>query len=198
MSREVWKAFSDRRSFYAVSGESPADDARLREIVEFTAMNAPSAFNSQSARLVLLLGGEHRRHWEMVREALRRAAGDKFADASRKIDSFAAGKGTILFFEDMATLERLQKDHPAYAASFPEWAMHAAGMNQLMAWVLLRDSGLGASLQHYGNLVEGAVKAAWGIDAGWRLLAQMPFGKIQAEPGPKTSIPLVERVKVFG
>lgn len=62
---------------------------------------------------------------------------------------------------------------------------------------MLEDAGLGASLQHYGNLIEAEVARNWKLNPEWKLIAQMPFGGITAEPGPKEFQPIEERVFVF-
>ena len=160
--------------------------------------NTPSAFNSQSARLVLLLGGEHKKLWEIIRETLRKIVpADKFKPTDDKINSFAAGRGTVLFYEDQATVKGLQEKFPLYKDAFPGYSANSAGMIQLVVWTMLKDAGLGASLQHYGNLIQDEVAKTWNLDQEWLLIAQMPFGKPSAEPGPRESLPVAQTVQVF-
>ena len=45
-----------RRSYYHLTNSSPVSDEAIREILEFGLLHVPSAFNSQSTRVVLLLG----------------------------------------------------------------------------------------------------------------------------------------------
>ncbi|MCC8190003.1 MAG: nitroreductase family protein [Planctomycetes bacterium] len=191
-------ALRQRRSYYAIAGGSPVGDRDIVELLEFAVLHSPSAFNSQSGRIVLLLGQEHRRLWEIVREALRRIVpAAAFAPTDAKITSFAAGHGTVLFYEDRAVVEALQAEFPLYSADFPVYSDNATGMLQYVVWVLLRDAGLGASLQHYGNLIEAEVAAAWGLNRTWRLTAQMPFGIPESEPAAKEQQPLAARIRVF-
>jgi predicted oxidoreductase (fatty acid repression mutant protein) len=70
-------------------------------------------------------------------------------------------------------------------------------MLQNNVWNALTIEGLGASLQHYTELIEAQVKAEWNIPAKWKLTAQMPFGKPAAPAGEKAYYPLSERVKVY-
>ena len=70
-------------------------------------------------------------------------------------------------------------------------------MLQYIIWTMLEAEGYGASLQHYNPLIDEKVKVVWDIPENWLLLAQMPFGKPLAEPEPKSSLPLEDRVKVF-
>ncbi|MDR1611267.1 MAG: nitroreductase family protein [Planctomycetota bacterium] len=195
---ELKDALAARRSYYAISAESPVSDKEIKEIVDFAVLRVPSAFNSQSARLALLLGKHHDRFWEIVREALRKLmAEDSFAPTDGKISSFKAGRGTVLFYEDQEVIADLQRDYPRYKDSFTAYSLHSAGMHQLAVWVMLREAGLGASLQHYGNLVEAEAAKEWKLPASWRLIAQMPFGKPLSEPAPKDRKPLSELSFMF-
>lgn len=198
MSSDFEVALAKRRSYYNINAESPVPDAEIRRLVEYAVLNTPSAFNSQSARVVLLLGQEHRKLWDIVRETLRKMLpADRFKPTDDKINSFAAGHGSVLFFEDQAVIRKLQADYPLYAESFPGFSQNSAGMLQLAVWVMLRDAGLGATLQHYGNLIHEEVAKTWSLPMDWLPIAQMPFGGIVSEPGPREEQPLETRFKIF-
>ncbi len=198
MPSDFKTALKNRRSYYGITSDSPVSDDEIRSIMDFAVLNTPSAFNSQSARLVLLLGGEHKKLWEIIRETLRKIVpADKFKPTDDKINSFAAGRGTVLFYEDQATVKGLQEKFPLYKDAFPGYSANSAGMIQLVVWTMLKDAGLGASLQHYGNLIQDEVAKTWNLDQEWLLIAQMPFGKPSAEPGPRESLPVAQTVKVF-
>ena len=115
-----------------------------------------------------------------------------------KIRGFAAGAGTVLFFEDQNTIESLQKKFPLYAENFPKWSLEANGMLQYMIWLALCEAGLGASLQHYNPLIDDEVKLVFDLPGHWQLLAQMPFGSIEQPAEEKSFLPIEERLKVFG
>ena len=188
----------NRRTYYDISDKAPISDAEVKEIVDFAVTHVPSAFNSQSARVVLLFGVQHKKLWEIIRETLRAMVpADKFKPTDDKINAFAAGHGSILFYEDQAVIEKLQKDFPLYKDAFPGFSMNSTGMLQYAVWVMLREAGMGASLQHYGNLIQEQVAKAWGLPASWRLIAQMPYGVPNSEPDPKEKLPLEQRLKVF-
>jgi predicted oxidoreductase (fatty acid repression mutant protein) len=56
----------------------------------------PSSFNSQTTRSILLLGAEHDRLWEMVKEVIRGVLpAEKFPPIEKKVDGFKAGYGTV-------------------------------------------------------------------------------------------------------
>lgn len=197
---ELKKAIESRRTFYTISDDSPVADSQIKTLIDNALLHVPSAYNSQSARLVLLLGKHHKKLWELVKRALREKSGESAEEkAAPKIDScFKSGYGTILFFEDQATVKGFQNMFPAYADNFAIWSQHTSAMHQYAMWMMLEEAGLGASLQHYNPLLDEYVAAEWGIDPQWKLIAQMPFGTPTAQPGPKEHKPLEERRLFFG
>lgn len=199
MERNFKEALRHRRSYYALSALSPISDEQIEEIVHFAVTHVPSAFNSQSTRIVLLLGKQHNRLWNIVKETLQEIVpAEAFAQAKAKIDgSFASGYGTVLYFEDTSVVTILQNQFPLYAHNFPVWSQHTSAMHQLAIWTMLEDAGFGASLQHYNPLIDKSVRREWNLPEEWTLVAQMPFGTPTAEPAKKEFKPLDERVKVF-
>jgi uncharacterized protein len=198
MSRDFYTAVADRRTFYGISKEAVVSDERIQEVIHHAVKYTPSSFNSQSARVVVLLGENHDKLWDITEETLRKIVpADSFGPTAEKMASFRNGYGTVLFFEDQNVIGALQRDFALYAENFPIWSQHSSGMLQYVVWTALETEGLGASLQHYGNLIEGAVQTQWNIPSEWKLIAQMPFGKPTAQPGEKQFQPLEDRVKVF-
>lgn len=199
MSKDFYTAIQDRRSIYGISKEEVVSKQKIQEVINHAVMHTPSAFNSQSARVVILFGENHDKLWSITKETLRKIVpSDKFAPTEEKIDSFGSGYGTVLFFEDMSVIEGLQQKFAAYKDNFPIWSHHASGMLQYVVWTSLEMEGLGASLQHYNPLIDEEVKQQWDVPANWKLIAQMPFGKPTAEPNQKQFKPLEERIKIFG
>ncbi len=198
MSKDFLSAVADRRSYYGISKETVVSDERIKEIIEHSVKHTPSAFNSQSARIVLLLGKEHDKLWDITKEALRKIVpADKFKDTEDKINSFKSGYGTVLFFEDKSIIESLQEKFALYKDNFPIWSQQSSGMHQFVIWTALEIEGFGVSLQHYNELIEADVKKEWNIPDSWKIIGQMPFGKPTAEPSEKEFNPLEERIKVF-
>ncbi|WP_291578208.1 nitroreductase family protein [Clostridium sp. UBA6640] len=198
MSKEFLTAIEDRRTFYGISKEAVVSDDRIKEVIEHAVKHTPSAFNSQSARVVLLLGEHHDKLWDITKEALRKIVpADKFGTTEEKINSFKSGYGTVLFFEDNSVVESLQQQFAAYKDNFPIWSQQSSGMHQFAIWTALEIEGFGASLQHYTELIENDVKKEWNIPESWKQIAQMPFGKPTAEPSEKEFQPLEERIKIF-
>ena len=61
MTRDFKEALRHRRTYYHITNSSPISDEQIKEIIDFAVMNVPSAFNSQSTRIVLLLGKNHKK-----------------------------------------------------------------------------------------------------------------------------------------
>jgi len=59
MSKDFSAALKHRRSHYAISKDPVISDERIQEIVNEAVKYTPSSFNSQSARVVVLLGEQH-------------------------------------------------------------------------------------------------------------------------------------------
>ncbi len=198
MKTDFNSAIEARRSVYSLGKKVTVSPEKIEEVIGNAVKHVPSAFNSQSARVVVLFGANHQKSWDLTKDALRKIVpAENFGATEEKIDSFASAYGTVLFFEDNSVIESLQNNYPSYNDNFPIWSLQSAGMLQYVVWTALAVEGLGASLQHYNNLIESQVKAEWKLPASWQLLAQMPFGEIINEPGEKEFLPLTERLMVF-
>ena len=128
----------------------------------------------------------------------QRISPEAFVKTEAKIDGcFAAGHGTVLYFEDTAIVKKLQDAFPSYSENFPTWSQHTSAMHQFDIWTMLEDAGLGASLQHYNPLIDDEVRRTWDLPESWMLIAEMPFGTPTAEPGEKEFQELSERIKIF-
>lgn len=203
MSKEslvtLQQAFDERRSIYALSNELPVEPQAIVNMAERVLLHTPSAFNSQSSRLVVLFGAEHQKLWDIAEEKLRAAVGDgDFSGTKQKLDGFRAAAGTVLFYEDKNVTESLQEQFALYADRFPVWAQQTSAMHQYAMWTELRTLNVGANLQHYNPLVDEDAAKAYAIPDSWELVAQMPFGNIVEPAGEKTYQPVSERMKILG
>jgi len=198
MDDTFFEAVKKRRTYYSIGSDSPVSDEKITDAIENALKYVPSAFNGQSARLVLLFGDAHRMLWSITKETLRKIVPEKaFVNTEKKMDSFAAGHGTVLYFDDTFVTESLAASFPSYKENFPIWAHQANGMLQFAIWTSLEQLGLGASIQHYNPLIDEDVKDYWEINKNWKLIAQMPFGMPLAEPFEKEIKPVSERMLTF-
>ncbi|WP_455586453.1 nitroreductase family protein [Bacteroides sp.] len=199
MTKTFKEALKHRRTYYSITNQSPISDKEIEEIINFAVTHVPSAFNSQSTRVVLLLGDNHRKLWQIVKNALYKiVTPEAFKNTETKINySFASGYGTVLFFEDQHVVQELQDKYISYKDNFPGWSLQTSAMHQLAVWTMLEDAGFGASLQHYNPLIDEEVRHTWELPNSWQLVAEMPFGMPVQGPGDKEFEKLDSRVKVF-
>lgn len=199
MSRTFTAAMKHRRSHYALTNQSPVSNKEIEDLLKEVVKHVPSAFNSQTTRMVLLLGENHLKLWEIVKDTLKkRNSAKSFEQSEKKINnSFQSGYGTILFFEDNGIVKDLQEAFPTFADNFPGWSLQTSAMHQFAVWTLLEDMGFGASLQHYNPLIDEEVLDTWKLPKNWKLISQMPFGIPAAQPGEKDFKDPNERVIIF-
>ncbi|KAF2104496.1 nitroreductase family protein [Rhizodiscina lignyota] len=193
-------AIKNRRTYYQINKNVPISDAKIEELVKFAVENVPSSFNSQSARLVVLLKAEHDKFWDYVLELLKpMVPAEQLPNTEQRIGGFKAGYGTILFYEDPEPIQALQKQFAIYADKFPQWSEHTSAMHQFALWTALEAEGLGANLQHYNPVIDLKASTEWKIPVEWSLKAQLVFGGRGGAPGEKKFKPIEgERLFVYG
>ena len=199
MNRSLEELLKKRRSRYKLEKEIAVSDECIVELLQECVKHVPSTFNSHSTRLVLLLGDSHNRFWQTVLKAIAGiTVPEAYEKSKQKIETaFAAGHGTILFFEDSATTEKLEKEYPLYADEFQRYSEHTSAMHQIVMWLLLADANIGASLQHYEQLVEKDIKRHFSLPHGWKLIAEMPFGNATDSLPQKSLLSFDETIRIF-
>ena len=192
---EAKNLYQNRRSVYALGKNLPISEQEALEIIDNAVKYSPSAFNSQTAHAVVLLGENHQKLWDITFGELEKFLPNEEAKAATKgkIDSFAEAYGTILFFEDHDVVKGLQEQFPAYAENFPIWSEQSTGIASFAVWNALAEAGVGANIQHYNPVIDEKVAAEWDIQANLVLRAQMPFGEKLQEAAP---IERTSRVRV--
>jgi hypothetical protein len=91
-----------RRTYYALGRKAPVPDAEVIKFVEQAILHVPSSFNTQSARVVIALGADHEKVWDITIDAMKELvkAGvltqELFDKQTKpKLDGFKAGYGTV-------------------------------------------------------------------------------------------------------
>ncbi|WP_180005083.1 MULTISPECIES: nitroreductase family protein [unclassified Acinetobacter] len=187
-----------RRTIYSIGNNVSLSQDEIEQTIKNAVRLSPSSFNSQTSRVVILFGDAHQKFWNIVRETLRKIVpADAFEGTNSKINSFAAGFGTALFYEDQAVVKALQEQFALYADNFPVWSEHSTAIAQFATWTALAEKNIGASLQHYNPIVDAETAAAFDVPDQWKLRAQLVFGSIEAPAGEKTFIADEERFKTF-
>jgi predicted oxidoreductase (fatty acid repression mutant protein) len=97
-----WDAIKNRRTYYALNKEAPIPDERIVELVNRTVLEVPSAFNTQSTRVLVLLGKQHDELWDIATEVLKAIVpADKFEPTQQKLDGFKAAYGSVSLAVDL-------------------------------------------------------------------------------------------------
>lgn len=191
------EAVERRRSIRTLGKSTRATKETLEEILKL-ALHAPSAYNAQTSRVVVLMDAAGETFWDIAASALRKVTPpEAFARTVKKLDGFRGGNGTILFYEDNEATAKLKKDFPLYEDKFEQWAQHNNAMLQYAVWMALGEHGIAASLQHYNPLVDEETAKEWGIPENWTLIAQMPFGKAEEDPPAKSFLPFEQRIRFY-
>lgn len=199
MSNQFLDLITKRRTIYVIGKNTAQTPEYLTDLIQNAIKQSPSSFNSQSSRAVILFNDASEKFWTLVADKLKAYAKDEesAAKTTAKMASFAAGVGTVLFFEDQDVVSGLQEQFSSYADNFPIWAEHSTAIAQFAVWTALHTEGLGASLQHYNPIVDQEVHAEWSIPSNWKLRAQLVFGSVEGEAKDKSYMDDAARFKVF-
>lgn len=84
MTKDFYTAIKERRSYYGINKEVQVSDEKIKEIVEFAVKHTPSAFNSQTTRLVVLTGAAHDKLWDITTQELKKQLGKGTLQAPNK------------------------------------------------------------------------------------------------------------------
>ncbi|RPJ95045.1 nitroreductase [Rummeliibacillus sp. TYF005] len=195
MTKNFYEAVEGRRSIYGLSDAYIISDERLQEVLHIAVKNAPTAFNSQTGRIVVLLEEQNKLFWEQAFDEIKEGlTEERFQRNKKRFEGFASGHGTILFFEDQKVIESFQNQFADIAEQFTNWSQQGTGILQYLVWTTLENEGFGASLQHYYPEISAVQKQKWGIQSGWKLVAELPFGSPTSLPKEKEIQPVEERV----
>ena len=199
MQTNVIDLLKKRRSVYNIGKKVEISDEDIATLVKEAVKESPTSFNSQTSRAVILFGDAHLKLWEITENKLRNEVPDEeaFKATQAKLDSFRAGYGTVLFFEDQDVVRGLQEQFALYAENFPIWSEQSSGISSMSVWAAFTDNNIGASLQHYNPLIDADVQKEWDLPESWKLCGQMPFGSIEAVAGEKEYMDDEERFRVF-
>ncbi|GKT02579.1 nitroreductase family protein [Furfurilactobacillus sp. WILCCON 0119] len=199
MKTDLLDLMKQRRSVYNLGKDVKLSQDELTTIVQDIVKEAPSAFNSQTTRVVFAYGESHNKVWQIVEDTLEKIVpADQFEGTKAKIEnSFKAGYGTLLWFTEMDTVANLAEQYPAIGESFGDWSEQHVGNAQFAVWTALAENGVGASIQHYNPLIDDAIKEAFNIPASWRLRSEMPFGSVETMPEDKDYMATDDRFKIF-
>lgn len=197
---ELQKALEERRSHYVLGKNTDLTQQEIVDAVSHVVKHAPSAFNNQSTRVAILFGDEKEKFWNHIYDVQKDVLQGEMWDQMSGVIAGARDNalGTVIFFEDNAVADQLPTNEERTLVY-----KHTADANvQYGTWLSLTELGLGATLQHfnlgYEQGFDKATKEMFGLPDTYEMVAQMPFGSIEAPAGDKEFAPLEDRVHVFG
>ncbi|WRT63666.1 uncharacterized protein IL334_000589 [Kwoniella shivajii] len=207
-SAKFFEAVENRRSYYNITKESPLSNDQLKELVEKSVKFAPTSFNGQQSRAVLVTGKKNEELWDTILKGFKPTlGGDKGQEDfyTNKFETqYKSGYGTVLFFEDQDILNGFSAKMPFLSQHFPVWSENSAGILQYIVWTALETEGYGASLQHFGAMsaeIQADIHKLFDLPPSWKNTALLPFGKPSGPPGnpakAKDFEPLEKRTKFF-
>ena len=96
MSSAYLSAVKARRTIYTLKNESTIDDKMIEKIISQAVLHTPSSFNSQSTRVIVLLKEEHKKLWDIAKDALKSVLSpEKYAATEQKLNNFQGAYGTV-------------------------------------------------------------------------------------------------------
>lgn len=176
-----------RRSNYDLGNNLEISKKDLINLLRKIVYYAPSPFNVQSSKIVLLNKKSHHLLWTtVVEEFLKKNNNGDLLDSDKaRIKREGKAYGTIIFYKDEQIIENYKKDLEDYEKNnLDEWCTQESAMLQMNIWNELRLRNIGAHIVHFDNIDE-EVSVAFDIDRKYKLVAMMVFGNINQEAAVK-------------
>ena len=176
-----------RRSNYDLGNNLEISKKDLINLLRKIIYYAPSPFNVQSSKIVLLNKKSHHLLWTtVVEEFLKKNNNGDLLDSDKaRIKREDKAYGTILFYKDEQIIENFKKDLEDYEKNnLDEWCTQESAMLQMNIWNELRLRNIGAHIVHFDDIDE-EVSVAFDIDKNYKLVAMMVFGNIIQEAAVK-------------
>ncbi|AEA01354.1 MULTISPECIES: nitroreductase family protein [Aerococcus] len=187
-----------RRSIYHIGKNTDHTSQEIVDALKAVLKDVPTAFNSQTSRVVIAFGDKHQDLWDEIYQVQEGVLeGDMWEQMSGVIQGAKAGLGTILFFEDLNEVENMPAN-PERSTAYKE---NNSANHQYAAWLTLAELDLGATLQHfnigYEQGFDKSIRQMFDLPDSYAMLAQMPFGSIETPAGDKDYIDQDEKVRVY-
>ncbi|AMB99387.1 nitroreductase [Aerococcus urinaehominis] len=190
---------SKRRTVYHLGRNTEVSQEEISNYLSQVLQEVPTAFNSQTSRIVIVFGDKHEALWQEIYNVQEQVlAGDMWDMMSGVIQGAQAGLGTVLFFEDRDQVAQM----PTNSERQEAYKQNNSANNQYAAWLALAELGLGASLQHfnigYAQGFDKSIKELLDLPASYELVAQMPFGSVETPAQEKDYLATEEKIQVIG
>jgi len=98
MGRNFYKILQKRRTIYGLDRNIGVSEDRIEEVIKDAVNFVPSAFNSQSSRVVVLFGDHHDKLWEIAKDKLREVTPVSNLKTQQKVRSIHLRLDTEQFY----------------------------------------------------------------------------------------------------
>jgi hypothetical protein len=133
MNSTLIESLKQRRTQYALGRNVSLDKDALTQRIKEAIRHTPSSFNSQSSRAVILFGEQSEKFWALTKAELAKIVpAEAFTPTAAKLDSFAAGIGTVLFYAG------IDPRRAAGNVSRQRYGRLAMEVKRLLAWAIER------------------------------------------------------------
>ena len=188
-----------RRTSYALGANTELTNQEISDRITEIAREVPTASNSQTTRLVVLFGEDNAKLWDHILDVQKDVMPEQMWEMmSGVMEGAKNAVGTVLFFEDLDAVDAM----PAKGERAEAYKQNNNANNQYAIWLGLTELGLGASLQHmnigFEQGFDKSVKEMFNLPENWEMVAQMPFGSVEAPAMDKEYIEDDVRVRVIG
>lgn len=187
-----------RRSIYTLGKNSQYSQKEIEDRIREVAKHLPSAFNVQSTRVVVLFDEANTKFWDHIYDVQKDVLEGGMKDwMTGVVNGAKSGIGTVLFFEEKDAVKQM----PANGERQEAYKQNNNAIAQYAIWLALTEMDLGANLQHfnigYEQGFDKGTRELFNLPDSYEMIAQLPFGSIEQEPGEKERIDTNEQVKVF-
>lgn len=187
-----------RRSIYGLGKNTDYSQEEIVEAIRHTVRQVPSSSNSQTTRAIVLFDEANTKLWNHIYDVQKDVLPESMWDMMSGVMEGARDNavGTVLFFEDRDAVANM----PTSKATSEAYKQNNAGIAQYGVWLRLAEMDLGASLQHfnvgYDQGFDKPIREMFDLPESYELIAQMPFGSVEASAGEKNHIDTEEQVQV--
>lgn len=195
---EFKQLIKNRRSIYALGQNSDYSVEEIVATIRETQKDVPTAFNSQTSRLVVVTGEANTKFWNLILDVQKQVLDQATWDFMSPImEGSKNAIGTVLFFEDRDAVATM----PTQGQRTEAYKQNNSANAQFATWLALAEMNLGGSLQHfnvgYEQGFDKAIREMFNLPDSYELIAQMPFGSIEQEAGEKEYIDSEVQVQVI-
>ncbi len=130
MSTSFLTPILNRRSIYNLKSTSKLSKTEIESIVRSIVINAPTSFNIQSVRALILTEEKASALWSSVISQV--SSTPNYPVPVSKFERFKKAHGTVIFFDDLKPINELtQKSNRIFTEQVPIWAANSDGFAQI-------------------------------------------------------------------